>query len=75
MQKSWIENPDNLLPNGAMQAHIADSSLISSEALLLKASILSGRQPLIQKARDVQNIMTRSLEVDSYSYSSLLSLP
>ena len=75
VQKSWIENPDNLLPNGAIQAHIADSSLISSEALLLKASILSGQQPLIKKARDVQNIMTRSLEVDSYSFSSLLSLP
>ena len=75
VQKIWIENPDNLLPNGAMQAHIADSSLISSEALLLKASMLSGQQALIKKARDVQNIMTRSLEVDSYSYSSLLSLP
>jgi len=75
VNKSWLENPDNLLPNSAVQAHIADSSLISSEALLLKASLLSGQQSLIKKARKVQNVMTRSLEVDSYSYSSLLSLP
>jgi uncharacterized protein YyaL (SSP411 family) len=73
--KSWLENPDNLLPNSAIQAHIADSSLISSEALLLKASLLSGQPALIKKARDVQSIMTRSLEVDSYSFASFLALP
>jgi uncharacterized protein YyaL (SSP411 family) len=75
LKKSWVENPDSLLPAGAIQAHIADSSLISSEALLLKASILSGQQPLIKKAQQVKNIMTRSLEVDSYSFSSLLAIP
>ncbi len=75
LKKSWVENPDNLLPNRAIQVHIADSSLVSSEALLLKASILSGQQQLIKQARKVQNIMTRSLEVDSYSFPSLLSLP
>ncbi len=75
VNKSWVENPDSLLPGGAIQAHIADSSLISSEALLLKASMLSNQQILIKKAQQVQNIMTRSLEVDSYSFSSLLSLP
>ncbi len=73
-KRNWIEDPDNLLPSQVIQAHIADSSLISAEALLLKASILSGQQTLIKKAREVQNIMTRSLEVDSYSFPSLLSL-
>jgi len=72
--ESWIENPDSLLPQGVKQSHISDSSLISTEALLLEASYLSNNQHLINKANSVRSIVSRSLETDSYSFASLLAL-
>ena len=72
--KSWIENPDSLLPQGVQQAHITDSSLISAEALLLKASILSNDKLLLVKVQTVMSLITRSLETDVYSHASFLSI-
>ncbi|MEE9310552.1 MAG: DUF255 domain-containing protein [Cocleimonas sp.] len=71
---SWVENPDSLLPQGVKQAHIADSSLISSEALLLEASMLSQDSRLIASAKTVLNNITRFLETDVYAFASLLSV-
>ena len=45
----WIEDPDSLLPKGTNQTHIPDSALISAEALLLEASILSKNQSFNSK--------------------------
>ena len=70
----WIEDPDSLLPKGTNQTHIPDSALISPEALLLEASILSKNNILIQKAKSVQSNITRSLETDIYSYASFLAI-
>ena len=70
----WIENPDSLLPKGVKQAHISDSALISSEVLLLEASRLSKRPSLLHKANEVLGKVTRSLEIDLFSYSSLLAM-
>jgi uncharacterized protein YyaL (SSP411 family) len=72
--KSWVENPNSLLPKGVQQAHIPDSSLISAEALLLEASMLSKKPDLQQKVNSVLKNITRSLETDLYSYASLLAL-
>ncbi len=72
--KSWIENPDSLLPQGVQQAHIADGALISAEALLLEASQLSKDSQLISKANGVLNNITRSLETDLFAYASLLAI-
>ena len=73
--KSWVENPDSLLPQGVQQAHIADGALISAEALLLEASKQSTDSKLINKANAVLNNITRSLETDMFSYASLLAVP
>ncbi|MCL4117021.1 UNVERIFIED_CONTAM: hypothetical protein GTU68_065984 [Idotea baltica] len=70
----WIEDPDSLLPKTNNQTHIPDSALISPEALLLEASILSNNPQLMKKAKSVQNNITRSLESNIYSYASLLAL-
>lgn len=70
----WIENPDSLLPQGVQQAHISDSALLSSEALLLEASLLSTDSMLKKKVNRVLNNITRSLQTDLYSYASLLAL-
>jgi hypothetical protein len=74
INSSWVENPESLLPQGVQQAHITDSSLISAEALLLKASQLSGDKVLVAKTKKVLNNITRSLEMDVYSFASLLSV-
>lgn len=71
---SWVENPDSLLPQGVQQAHIPDSSLLSAEALLLKASKLSKSPELLQKVNSVLSNITRSLETDLFAYASLLAL-
>ncbi len=72
--KSWIENPDSLLPQGVQQTHIPDSALLSAEALLLEASLLTSDAQLKQKATEVLNNITRSLETDVYAFASLLAL-
>ena len=72
--KSWVENPDSLLPQGVQQAHIADGALISAETLLLEASQLSKDPQLINKANGVLNNITRSLETDMFAYASLLAV-
>ena len=74
INKTWLEDPDSLLPQGIQQAHIADNTLVSAEALLLDASILSNDSILKQKANQVLNNITRVLETDIFSYASLLSL-
>lgn len=71
---SWIEDPDSLLPKGVQQAHIADSSLISAEALLVEASLISKDPSLQKQAKAIFNQMTRSLEVDVFAFSSLLAI-
>ena len=71
--KVWVENPDSLLPQGLQQAHIADSALISAEALLLDASSLSNNAALQYTGKAVLGNTTRSLEADLFSYASLLS--
>ena len=74
INNNWIENPDSLLPQGVKQTHIADSALISAEALLLDASMRSNEPKLISNAKSVFNNVTRSLETDVYAFASLLSL-
>ncbi|MEE9327592.1 MAG: DUF255 domain-containing protein [Cocleimonas sp.] len=71
---NWIENPNSLLPQGVQQAHISDSALLSSEALLLEASLLSKDSALKKKVDNVLNNITRSLQTDLYAYASLLAL-
>lgn len=72
--KTWVENPDSLLPQGTLQAHLTDSALVSPEALLLEASYLSKNNSLILNADKSLKIVTRSLETDIYSYASLLTV-
>jgi len=72
---SWIENPDSLLPKGIQQAHIADSSLISAEALLVQASFLSKDPTLARQAQFLFKRITRSMETDIFGYASFLSIP
>ena len=72
--KSWVENPNSLLPKGIKQAHIPDNSLFSSEALLLESSYLSSNTLLHDKANKVLENVTRSIETDLFSYASLLTL-
>ena len=68
----WIEDPDSLLPEGTNQAHLPDSSIISAEALLLEASILTKSKKLNHKVfMNLKNV-TRSLETDLFSYASFL---
>ena len=74
INNTWVENPESLLPQGLQQAHIADSSLVSAEALLLQASYLSNNKNLIVKANNLLNTITRSMETDVYSYASLLAV-
>jgi len=70
----WIEDPDSLLPEATNQAHLPDSSIISAEVLLIEASILSDSRPLKQKVKSILKKLTRSLEVDIFSYASLFSV-
>ncbi len=74
IDKSWVENPDSLLPQGVKQTHIADSALISAEALLLEASSLSKNPALLAHKNTVLGNITRSLETDVYAFASLLAL-
>ncbi len=69
----WLENPDSLLPKGVQQTHIADSSLISGEALLLETSLLSADANMKKQALAVFNSMTRSLQTDIFSFASFLA--
>lgn len=72
---SWRENPNSLLPPGVKLSHITDSALISAEALLLSVSLHSKNPELVEKAKEVRNHISRSLETDIYSYPSLMALP
>ncbi len=73
INKTWLEDPDSLLPQGLQQVHIVDSALISPEALLLEASYFSDDSALIRNRKSVLGNITRSLEVDLFSFASLLS--
>lgn len=70
----WIEDSNSLLPTTQQLAHLSDSALISAEALLLEASFLTKDPALVKKAKMVKNIVTRALEVDLFSYASMLSI-
>jgi len=70
----WIEDSNSLLPSTKKLAHISDSALISPEALLLEASYLTKDPALVKQAKTVQQIVTRALEVDMFSYASMLSI-
>ena len=70
----WLEDSNSLLPSNKKLAHITDSAIISPEALLLEASLISKDAALIKKAKEVKNIVTRALEIDLLSYASMLSI-
>lgn len=70
----WIEESVSLLPSTKQLTHISDSALISAEALLIEASLLSKDPALVTKAKAVQTILTENLEIDVFSYPSLLSI-
>lgn len=70
----WLEDSNNLLPSSKKLAHIADSALISPEALLLEASLLTKNTVLMNKANAVKDTVTRALEIDLFSYASMLSI-
>jgi len=74
INNSWFENIDSLLPKGVQQAHIADSSLISAEALLLEASLISKDPELLKQAQPLFKKITRSMETDIFGYASFLSV-
>ena len=74
INNSWLENPDSLLPKGVQQAHISDSSLISAEALLLEASLISKVPALQKKAQQLFKNITRSVETDVFGFASFLSV-
>ena len=71
---SWLEDPNSLLPKGVQQMHISDSSLISAEALLLEASLMSKDVVLEKKAQSVFTHITRSVETNIFGFASFLSL-
>ncbi len=70
----WIESSNSLLPKGVQQAHIADSSLISAEALLLEASLMSKKPALQKKAQKLFKNITRSVETDVFGFASFLAI-
>jgi len=70
----WLEDSINLLPSAKQLAHIADSALISPEALLIDASFMTEDENLIDKAKKVRNRVTRALQIDLFSYASLLAI-
>jgi uncharacterized protein YyaL (SSP411 family) len=70
----WIEDSNSLLPSTKQLAHLSDSALISPEALLIESSFLTKNLDLIKKAKTVKNIVTRALEIDLFSYASMLSI-
>lgn len=70
----WLEDSNSLLPYTQKKSHLSDSALISSEALLLEASLMTNDPSLIKQAQAVKKIITRALEVDLFSYASFLSI-
>ena len=70
----WLEDSTKLLPSAKQLAHISDSALISPEALLIDASFITKDPALIKKAKKVRETVTRALEIDLFSYASLLAI-
>lgn len=70
----WIEDSNSLLPSTKQLAHITDSAIISPEALLIDASFISKDLALMQKATKVKNTVTKALEIDLFSYASMLAI-
>lgn len=70
----WLEDSNNLLPSDKKLAHISDSAIISPEALLLQASFMTKDPALVKKARAVKQTVTRALEIDLFSYASMISM-
>ena len=70
----WLEDSIKLLPSAKQLAHIADSALISPEALLIEASYMTNDPVLVKKAKKVRGTVTRALEIDLFSYASILAI-
>lgn len=70
----WIEDTTNLLPNAKQLAHIADSAITSPEALLIEASFITKDPALVKKANAVKQLITRALQIDLFSYASMLAI-
>ena len=70
----WMEDSTNLLPSSKQLAHISDSAIISPEALLIDASFLTKDPALVKQAKKVKQLVTRALEVDLFSYASMLAI-
>lgn len=71
---NWKESINQLLPEGTQQAHLTDDPMPSAEALLIRASLLSGDGKTQTKAKQVLQHSTKAVEDDPYSYASLISL-
>jgi len=63
----WMEDSTNLLPSAKQLAHIADSAIISPEALLIEASYMTNQPSLVKQASTVKQMVTRALEIDLFS--------
>jgi len=71
---NWKESINQLLPEGTKQAHLTDDPIPSAEALLIRASLLSGDESMQAKAKKVLQHSTKAVEDEPYSYASLISV-
>ena len=69
----WIENTQSLLPKGTKLSHLQDGAIPSAEYFLLEASRLSDDADLRKNIDAVINNVTRSIEVDPYTYASIIA--
>ncbi len=69
----WLESINDLLPDSSRQSHLQDNAIPSAEYFLLKASQLSDDADLHKYSYIVLNNLTQSIEVDPYSYASIIT--
>jgi len=73
-EKGWRESEHDLLPRPLFRQHIRDSSLISPEALLLRASRIFSSDKRLQQRVDSQLAKRiTSMNEDSFYYATLIS--
>jgi uncharacterized protein YyaL (SSP411 family) len=73
-QKGWRESEHDLLPRPLFRRHIRDSSLVSAESLLLRASRMFPADKILQQRVDVQLTQrTISMNDDRFYYATLIS--
>jgi uncharacterized protein YyaL (SSP411 family) len=73
-QKGWRESQHSLLPRPLFRRHIRDSSLVSAESLLLRASRMFPADKMLQQRVDAQLAQrTISMNDDSFYYATLIS--